>query len=358
MSNHMKHTEKVHINEETRVAKGTIQWFLTKDGELRRAPPPITHNNKLEVFMCGEAAFADIAEKIAKAEKSIEMCCWGFDPGMELVRDEKKTLWPRGETFGDLLIAAGKRGIEVSLLVWLKAPITVAGAFTWDKLNPKNLPGWTHDTYFFNNSIDQKKANQINALRILDEHRSPYLARLKRSGKKPDAWEEVRISREARAQYCDNWFRAARGLDGKLSNITVVHRTPDSDDVINSLGSEANPPDLKEGEGMALAGSHHQKTILIDYADQDGKNAIGYVMGLNSLTGYWDSEEHKIEDFRRERGGGPEKEEAVQPLKPDDSRDPKESPPPRPDPGFYTLKPYQDYACRIEGGALVSVHHK
>ena len=52
MSNHMKHAEKFHIDEVTRTAKGTVQWFLDK----RNNPNdhPITHNNQLKLFICGE----------------------------------------------------------------------------------------------------------------------------------------------------------------------------------------------------------------------------------------------------------------------------------------------------------------
>lgn len=47
--------------------------------------------------------------------------------------------WPRGDTYGDLLIAAGKRGVKVRLLVW----------YDWGAVNTKNpcnMPGHTHGT--------------------------------------------------------------------------------------------------------------------------------------------------------------------------------------------------------------------
>jgi phosphatidylserine/phosphatidylglycerophosphate/cardiolipin synthase-like enzyme len=37
------------------------------------------------------------------------------------------------------------------------------------------------------------------------------------------------------------------------------------------------------------ASTAHQKTILIDYDHAHGKHAVGYVMGLNSVTDYWDN---------------------------------------------------------------------
>jgi phosphatidylserine/phosphatidylglycerophosphate/cardiolipin synthase-like enzyme len=356
MSDHMKHTEKVYIDEVTRKAKGTLQWFLDKRNEPNGATHPITHNNQLEVFICGEKGFASIAADIEKAESSIDLCCWGFDPGMELVRAEG--LWPRGPTFGDLLIAAGKRGVRVRLLVWLQPTLTAASMAT-AALNPRNLPGWTHDTNFFNNSISQREIKEINARRMLDKHREAYLKRGKAT--KADAGrialaEQIAIAQNARAEYCYKWFRAARGLDGRFKNIFVAHRQADMAKVRASLASEARPDGPERG-GMIAAGSHHQKSILIDYAHEGGVTAVGYVMGLNSVTDYWDTEEHKIEDHRRERGGEREADECVQSLAPDNQagKDTKAAVP-EADTGFYSYKPYRDYACRLQGGgALIAV---
>ncbi len=117
-----------------------------------------------------------------------------------------------------------------------------------------------------------------------------------------------------------------------------------------SLASEKYQPggvgELEaERTGMIRLGTHHQKTLLIDYDYMDGAKAVGYVKGLNSVTDYWDTEDHLIEDPRRECGGEREAGEAVQA---DENK--------KPDAGFTTFKPYRDYACRIAGGALASVY--
>jgi phosphatidylserine/phosphatidylglycerophosphate/cardiolipin synthase-like enzyme len=352
----MKHTEKVYIDEVTRKAKGSLQWFLDKLNEPNGATHPITHNNQLEVFICGEKGFASIAADIEKAESSIDLCCWGFDPAMELVRAEG--LWPRGPTFGDLLIAAGERGVRVRLLVWLHPPLTVA-SIAAGVLNPKNLPGWTHDTNFFNNSISQREIKEINAERMLDKHREAYLKRGKATKVGADSINlaaQIAIAQKARAEYCYNWFRAARGLDGRFKNLFVAHRQADMKKVRASLAAEAGLAETERG-GMIAAGSHHQKSILIDYAHEGGARAVGYVMGLNSVTDYWDTEAHKIEDHHRERGGEREAKECVLPLANDNKgQDPKAAAP-ADDTGFYSYKPYRDYACRLQGGgALIAVH--
>src|SRR5471032_908817 len=139
MTDPLKRTETTHIDEVGREATSTVQWLLENRNKEGSITHPITHNNKLTMFMGGEEGFADIADQIAKAEGSIDICCWGFDPGMELVRENSAT-WPRGETYGDLLIAAGKRGVRVRLLVWYDR-MAVATK------NPRNMPGHTHDEW-------------------------------------------------------------------------------------------------------------------------------------------------------------------------------------------------------------------
>jgi phosphatidylserine/phosphatidylglycerophosphate/cardiolipin synthase-like enzyme len=66
-------------------------------------------------------------------------------------------------------------------------------------------------------------------------------------------------------------------------------------------------------------------------------------MGLNSVTDYWDTPEHGVENPLREQGAAKTKQEHAQGVD-----------------GFFdfeTLKPYRDYACRIEGGrALIPIH--
>lgn len=343
MSNDMKHSEKFHIDEVTRTAKGTVQWFLDK----RNKPDdhPITHNNRLKLFICGEEGFASIAEDIENAKESIDLCCWGFDPGMELIRAD--SLWPRGVTFGDLLIAAGERGVRVRLLVWLHPGLATAGSFYGtDLVNPKNLPGWTHDTFFFGLTLKETPVSEINAHRTLARHREPYL---KRAGGRTDGIarkDQIAIADKARKEYCCNWFRTARGLNGRFKNISVMYREANPEAIKRNLASETNRIDNSESLAFTQVGSHHQKTILIDYAHEDGAKAVGYVMGLNSVTDYWDTVDHRIEDYRREWGSDREEEEAVQTLEPGDKEDA----------GFRTYKPYRDYACRFEGGgALIAV---
>jgi len=346
MPDPIKRTEKVHIDELSCKATSTVQWFL----ENRSATHPVTHNNELEVFICGEHAFRDIAEKIKAAKDSIDICCWGFDPGMELVRDQGKETWPRGETYGDLLIAAGKRKpkVTIRLLVWyskLGSPATL------------NMPGYSHGTNPWRSVGGSNEADQIGAERsvalLREKYRTPAVT-LRAIGTPARGTGTVgtitpeSLSAMAREEYCHNWFRAA--FSGLLTGISIQTRAGDQASIEKSLAGEKYKPgglsDLEaERTGMLKVGTHHQKTLLIDYAYMGGAKAVGYVKGLNSVTDYWDTEDHWIEDPKRECAGGRETTEAVQV---DHGK--------KADAGFKTFKPYRDYACRISGGALACVH--
>ena len=341
-----KRTEKVHIDELSCKATSTVQWFL----ENRSTTHPVTHNNELEVFVCGEKAFADIAEKITEAKHSIDICCWGFDPGMELVRNEGKKTWPRGETYGDLLIAAGKRKpkVRIRLLVWYSKIGSPAAL---------NMPGYSHGTNPWRSVGGSNEADQIGARRsvalLQEKYRTPAVTLrdvgtpARGSGAVGSITPES-LSAMAREEYCHNWYRAA--FAGLLTGISIQTRAGDPAVIEKSLASEKYKPgglgDLEaEQTGMLRVGTHHQKTLLIDYDYMDGAKAVGYVKGLNSVTDYWDTEDHLIEDPKRECGGERETAEAVQV---DEGK--------KADAGFKTFKPYRDYACRISGSALACVH--
>lgn len=342
MPDPIKRAEKVYIDELRCEATSTVQWFL----ENRCTTHPITHNNELEVFICGEKAFIDIAAQIEAAQHSIDICCWGFDPGMELIREGSK--WPRGATYGDLLIAAGKRHVKVRLLVWYSK---IGSRFAL------NMPGYSHDTSPWRSVSGGNEADRIGAKRsvsMLQEHQRKPTFDLRSLVSPFRTMDLVRsmspqsLLSMAREEYCHSWYEAA--FAGLFNGIKILTRPGDAGAISASLADEKYKPEgydkwEVERHGMAWIGTHHQKTLLIDYDFNAGAKAVGYVKGLNSVTDYWDTEDHLLENSRREASGERESEEAVQ-------VDPKA----KPDAGFKTFKPYRDYACRIRGGALAGVH--
>ena len=320
-------TEQVHIDEASSKATSTIQWFAEEKNKKGNATHPITHNNRLSVHICGKDGFAAIAKDIAEAKESIDLVCWGFDPGMELVRDGP--VWPRAKTYGDLLIAAGRRGVRVRLLVWYSVS---GGAIQ------KHMPGHTHGKNPWHIARSDLEVQQMSAQHSMDRIREHA-----RNNRHKKEWNISgdKLAAMAREEYCYNWYRAA--FAGRLEGIRIRTRDGDSSSIGNALELETRKPDASERALFTLGGTHHQKPILIDFAYNKGKKAVAYVMGLNSLTDYWDTPEHFVENLLREQGAAKTKQEHAEGV---EGRF-----------DFETLKPYRDYACRIEGGrALIPVH--
>lgn len=320
-------TEQVHIDEVSCKATSTIQWFAEDKNKKGSATHPITHNNKLTVLICGKDGFAGIAKDIAEARESIDLVCWGFDPGMELVRNGYS--WPRAETYGDLLIAAGRRGVRVRLLVWY--------SYSGGQVQ-KHMPGHTHGKSPWrieDSAVEAQKISAKRSLQLILEH-----ARENRHKKEWNTSGD-KLAAMAREEYCCSWYRAA--FAGRLQGISIRTRDGHSKSIKDSLSQETRKPDAVESKLLTYGGTHHQKPILIDFAYDDGKKAVGYVMGLNSLTDYWDTIDHCVENPLREQGAAKTKQEHAEGID-----------------GFFdfeTLKPYRDYACRIEGGrALIPLH--
>ncbi|OBV36939.1 phospholipase D-like domain-containing protein [Janthinobacterium psychrotolerans] len=337
MADTSRRIETTHIDEVGRTAASSLQWLLENRNLKGNATHPITHNNKLTLFICGQEAFADIAAEIARAKDSIDLCCWGFDPGMELVRGNSAT-WPRGETFGDLLIdATTRRHLRVRLLIWhdrIGSPMV------------HNMPGHSHGTSPWKNS--SQRADDISAKGSLAMLQDAVATRAMISGGyRGDRIPPEDIPMLAREEYCYSWYGAA--FKGLFGNLEIRLRHGDSHAIGKSIATETSQPHgLTMGEiekpGMSYLGTHHQKTILIDFSHEKGSKAVGYVMGLNSVTDYWDTTAHLLDDTRREQGGPHERRECLQGMAADG--------------GFATLKPYQDYACRIDGGkALIALYN-
>jgi phosphatidylserine/phosphatidylglycerophosphate/cardiolipin synthase-like enzyme len=319
MADPIKRIQTIQTNEQTRRSISSSQWLL----ENKCSSHPISDNSKLKVIICGEEGFADIAAEIEKAKESIDICLWGFDPGMELVRGG--SVWPRGPTYGDLLIAAGKRGVSVRLLVWFDPYANKIPSF-----NPRNMPGYTHDAEhdeFIKQYLKPEACKDFNAA-LCVKRRTAMIA----AYKAPE--RGVVLLNGARKDYCKTWYWAA--FKGCFKGVQIRTRAGDTGAVKLSAGEKLKDLFRFSGErkGLERMATHHQKTLLIDFQLNEGCNAVGYVMGLNSVTDYWDTAAHNYEDPRREL-------ESSRSYKPDSTHS--------------SMKPYRDYICRIDRGRALLV---
>jgi phosphatidylserine/phosphatidylglycerophosphate/cardiolipin synthase-like enzyme len=321
--------ETVHIDLKTRHAKGTVQWMLEHETPEERLHN-ITTDNNMDVFICGEEGFASIATDIAKAKGSADIICWGFDPGMALVRHEcmSQYPWANGEPYGELLKRKAKQGIQVRLLVWYD-----------DKGSAKqnSLVGYVDPNYaiYPSGTISQTWAE-----------------------KNPQKLKNISVANQ-RQDYCTNWWREA--TSGQIKNLEVRCRNGMPDFVKASIADEKDKPSaalpfskVQGAAGLDEKGllenhaTHHQKPILIDYDFDGGSQAVGYIMGLNSVTDYWDTAKHLYDDPNREEYWGTAKDAeegndhaAAAALSAGQS---------------ISKKPYQDYAARLQGEVLASVN--
>jgi phosphatidylserine/phosphatidylglycerophosphate/cardiolipin synthase-like enzyme len=199
----------------------------------------------------GEETFRAVHEAIARAVRTVDIICWGFQPSMYFIRDGVS---PR---IGELLMTKAREGVEVRLLGW-EAPFNAAGV-----AGEANLPG-----------------------------KGPYRI----------ANRELQPSTDDQYAYDRQWFsrcafngsaaaamRVARNVPVFVSRgFSVYERAEIAHQVkYASLDPHLSPSTIAT---LSAAATHHQKTVLVDYEIAD--RATGFVMGHNMLDEYWDTNDH------------------------------------------------------------------
>ncbi len=222
-------------------------WVRTKKHKTYLA----RHHCQILPLVCGEEVFQRIQVDLLAARRSVDIITWGFDPGMVLVRGGSAE---DGMRYGDLLKQIATREenpVTVRLLLWHDN----AASYAIQKNNPglygTRVPtigayagyyGETHDRY------NREWFAEIFANKVLNI---------------------VLHTREVALKYRDS---ALAGEKYKISPI--------------------------DGRAGSIYPTHHQKMVLIDY--ETPECAVGYVMGHNSTTDFWDTVEHRFQDRRRE----------------------------------------------------------
>ena len=230
-------------------ATASMNWFLDSK---ESAPVAATFRPLIN----GKEAFTTLHEKIEKAEHSIDIAIWGFQPSMHLKRDGKS------KCIGDLLIEKAKAGVQVRILVW-SIPFKIQ---TFSEANMGNAPG------VFSGGV----AGVTKAQKQYD--RNWYLAR---EGKLHTL--DPHASQNIQKSYPHLWELSKSSYQNNLKFKT------------RSVESQSNQYEDKELPGDAKATlkifpSHHQKTVLIDY--EVPHKAVGFVMEHNMLDNYWDDNSH------------------------------------------------------------------
>lgn len=297
-------------------------WFI-------QVPHPVyvpRHGNLLEPMICGEKVFEEISTDLKAAQHTVDIVTWGFDPGMLLVREATAE---SGERYGDLLkqIATRKKHpVLVRLLIW-------------------------HDDA---------------AAQFLMNHAPGFYGRLFPSIGSGTAG----YFSDAHQAYNAAWYEEISS--GAIPTIQLHVRDIPHHLMLRALKNESLPDGI-EIEGLLAAAypAHHQKMVLIDY--ESPSIAIGYVMGHNSTTDFWDSAEHIFKDPRRERIYHKRESElreaafGITPSRHDiafgyrqtehGKRELEISAKLYIENNSHVAKPYQDVSCRVQGGILYDLNH-
>lgn len=230
-------------------ATASMNWFLDSQ---ESSPVAATFRPLIN----GKEAFTTLHEKIEKAEHSIDIAIWGFQPSMHLKRDGKS------KCIGDLLIEKAKAGVQVRILVW-SIPFKIQ---TFSEANMGNAPGvFSGGVPGVTKAQKQYDRNWYLAregkLHTLDPHASQNIQK-----SYPHLWELSKSS------YQNNLKFKTRSVESQS----------------NQYEDKELPGDVKAT--LKLFPSHHQKTVLIDY--EVPHKAVGFVMEHNMLDNYWDDNSH------------------------------------------------------------------
>lgn len=256
----------------------TFSWYVES-----RLAYPRRHKNIFTPLINGEEAFKALAEALNDAKESIDIICWGFDPGMPLIRPANGVFASKQayieSTYGYHLEQAVKRGVKVHLLVWkivIKLPggseIEVHQYAQVQKLVDNNLVGV--DGY--RGELQRNQAYRSYSAEWFDKVNSGEIPILfnTRDLKKHGIYKEDTLL-----------YKPNEKLSGGIIELGMALYS------------------VLPGEQLSLSfPSDHQKTVVIDYF---GEKPVGFVMGHNSVTKYWDTKQMLYSNVRREGNFGP-----------------------------------------------------
>ncbi|OAI58973.1 phospholipase [Ralstonia solanacearum] len=254
----------------TRSATITLPWFVQR---TEYDPAQAT----FRPLVNGEEAFGAVYDAIAAAKHTVDIICWGFQPSMYFKRglDARGTL-----PIGELLEAKGKEGVKVRLLVWSDS-LNVAQFF--ENMTPgNNLGSYLSDT----RNSTQHELDQLWYWRAnLNNATKGWAAKwLMPGGAMQEIAKAIR-NHALRDKALTNVEFATRDFTlDQRAEIAWRTWTQGKDTERSTLTKDAN------AAAMAAEPSHHQKMVLIDY--ETPAQAIGFVMGHNTLDAYWDRDDH------------------------------------------------------------------
>ncbi|WP_322076533.1 phospholipase D-like domain-containing protein [Burkholderia cepacia] len=248
-----------------------LPWFVDmndKGESCEFHPLPCSY----KPLVNGKEAFGALYDAIAAAQHSIDIICWGFQPSMYFKRDGGNSL-----RIGDLLIRQAKQGVKVRLLCWLDSAWVA-------QLSEQETPEYNTMRYMTQNEDTQQRAYDRNWY---------FCARQPRGAGQSTA---APAGSQMYPQLAANPWPLLGTKSLKDIGIEVAVRDFSLHDRWEIMHREAIQRGSGSGPTLATIGaygaepSHHQKMVLVDY--EVPEQAVGFVMGHNTLDAYWDDDAH------------------------------------------------------------------
>ena len=261
-------TVPIALNETN---QGTITWrWFVQRTEYK--PKHAT----FRPLVNGEEAFGAVFDAIMAAKHSVDIICWGFQPSMYFKRGGSDAV-----PIGQLLEAKGKQGVKIRLLVWCD-DLRVA-QFSENMMPGNNLASLIgsdtrNSTQREFDQLWYRRANLTNVTRLT-------------ALQSADPVTEAKYLATSAANYALR-HKAFDNIEFATRDFTLWQRveiawrsyTQAADTTRSSASKDAN------AAAMTAEPTHHQKMVLVDY--ESPADAVGFVMGHNTLDAYWDRDDH------------------------------------------------------------------
>nr|WP_063791543.1 phospholipase D-like domain-containing protein [Burkholderia ambifaria] len=262
----------------TSSASTTLPWFVDLNDEGKRVefhPVPCSY----KPLVNGKEAFGAVYDAIAAARFSVEIICWGFQPSMYFKRGNNET----SLNIGDLLIKKALEGVRVRILCW-------ADTVPVSQYSENSTPGMTWLRHLFTQNEHGGERDYDRAWFKAARAVPPSPFREKNVQKQAD---EFRVRHAAGLPPPEP--RKSVALQGIpcIEMMTRDFSLTDRHEIIHRemlFREDKELPTETIVNGLAAEPSHHQKSVMVDYEDPD--NAVGFVMGHNTLDAYWDDDKH------------------------------------------------------------------
>ncbi|MFK1438008.1 phosphatidylserine/phosphatidylglycerophosphate/cardiolipin synthase family protein [Pseudomonas aeruginosa] len=242
----------------------SFPWFVS---QAKYPPRPA---NRIEPLINGQKAFEAVYDAIDKAEHSVEIISWGFDPSMRMIR-------PHGERLGDLLRRRaygwdGRPPIEIRILIWKN----VLANFAENNIPGDGLAGSGGTAVGSGSGSTAPNSEGGTDEQGYNDYGSKVFNSAGVKNGDPEA-----------AAYNREWYK---NRPERLTFRTRDYNLLDRAKIALYQMAQSGTAGPSQTAALALFASHHQKTVLVDY--EHPEIARGFVMGHNLLRNYWDTDEH------------------------------------------------------------------